>query len=327
MEGRKIARKYNRKGSQVGNLLNPVRGIRDQQARRGKQVVNHARENRIKLRAAQAKNRALQDAKNQKKEDKFVMKRFKDVKSRWVKPDVKKRDQVRDEYIKQRTTEIQTARRAKDTARRQLATSRRSEIENADPIHAPSTAGPNSPPRPDMEDTATLNTARTSRRNNTPGRSKPRVPTRNETAKLAPRSKKDFVKSNLMTAVTSSPPKMAEEDVNKRVVHEDFGSVPVYIQEIKAEMAEQQRLATEKEEREKGCPPGMTRMSDAERLETLEVLKKNKGVGYDELAKLPMSIETPSLIKRKNALERKLEQIEEAIKIFSRTVVWVNEDQ
>jgi hypothetical protein len=58
----------------------------------------------------------------------------------------------------------------------------------------------------------------------------------------------------------------------------------------------------------------------------LEVLKKNKLVGYEELAKLPMTIETPSLKKRKNTLERKLEQIEEAIKIFSRSVVWVQED-
>jgi hypothetical protein len=39
-----------------------------------------------------------------------------------------------------------------------------------------------------------------------------------------------------------------------------------------------------------------------------------------------MTIETPSLKKRKNTLERKLEQIEEAIKIFSRSVVWVQED-
>ena len=58
----------------------------------------------------------------------------------------------------------------------------------------------------------------------------------------------------------------------------------------------------------------------------MEVLKKNKLVGYEELAKLPMTIETPSLKKRKNTLERKLEQIEEAIKIFSRSVVWVQED-
>ena len=64
--------------------------------------------------------------------------------------------------------------------------------------------------------------------------------------KLAPRSKKDFVKSNLMSAVTSSPPKPFAEDVTQRVVHEDYGTVPIYIQERKAEMAEVTRLAEEK---------------------------------------------------------------------------------
>ena len=319
MEGRAIARKYNRKGSQVGNCLNPVRGIRDQQKRNGQKVVNHAQKNRLKLRETQAKNRALADAKNQKKQDKFVMKRFKDVKSRWVKPDVESRDKQRDEYIKQRSQEIQTARQAKDTARRTLATSRRAEIENAPPSRAPSTIAPNSPQAPPASSQSTA-------RRNTPTR-KARVPTRSEITKLAPRSKKDFVKSNLMSAVTSSPPKPFAEDATQRVVHEDYGTVPIYIQERKAEMAEVTRLAEEKAEREKGCPPGMSRMSDPERLQTLEVLKKNKAVGYDELAKLPMTVETPSLKKRKNGLERKLEQIEEAIKIFSRSVVWVNEDE
>ena len=73
-------------------------------------------------------------------------------------------------------------------------------------------------------------------------------------------------------------------------------------------------------------PPCMTRMSEDERVETLAVLMKNKEVGYQELAKLPMTVETPSLRRRKADLERKLEQIDDAIKIFSRECVWVQED-
>ena len=316
-EGRRISRKYNKKGSQVGNLLNPVRGIRDQRSRNGKPVVNHARENLRKMRETQANNRALLDAKNRPKEDKFVMKRFKDVKSRWVKPDVKARDRKKEEYVQKRAEEIATARQSKETARRALATSRRNEIsENNDPSQ------PSAPSSPVGAGAAPP--AATTRRHSPS--SKPRVPRRNEVTKLAPRSKKDFVKTNLISACTSSPPRAVEANPTQADVHEDFGTVPVYIQEIKAEMAEATRLAEEKAEREKDCPPGMTRMSEEERLNTLEVLKKNKLVGYDELAKLPMTIETPSLVKRKNGLERKLEQIEEAIKIFSRSVVWVQED-
>jgi hypothetical protein len=320
-EGRRIARKYNKKGSQVGNLLNPVRGIRDRQARQGRAVVNHARENIRNMRATQAKNRALQDAKNKPKAKKFVMKRFKDVKSRWVKPDVKERDRKKEEYVQKRTEEIATARLKNETARRDLATARRAVVqsENNDPAVAPSAlAAPSSPILP------SLSTSTAGRRS--PGTNKPRVPRRNEITKLAPRSKKDFVQANLIAAITQKSPRREDAANDQPQVHEDYGVVPVYIQEIKATMAEQKQAEEEKAEREKGCPPGMTRMSEQERIETLEVLKKNKLVGYAELAKLPMTIETPSLVKRKNGLERKLEQIEEAIKIFSRSVVWVQED-
>ena len=102
--------------------------------------------------------------------------------------------------------------------------------------------------------------------------------------------------------------------------------MPTYIRERQQAAAEAERAAAEKAEREKGCPPGMTRMSEEERVETLAVLMKNKEVGYQELAKLPMTVETPSLRRRKADLERKLEQIDDAIKIFSRECVWVQED-
>ena len=78
-EGRRIARKYNSKGSAVGDLLNPVRGIRDAQARRGRVPVNHAKENLRALRETQRRNRELRERQQNKKDHKFVMKRFKDV--------------------------------------------------------------------------------------------------------------------------------------------------------------------------------------------------------------------------------------------------------
>ena len=39
---------------------------------------------------------------------------------------------------------------------------------------------------------------------------------------------------------------------------------------------------------------------------------------------LPLRIETPSQIRRKNALEAKLQEIEEAIKVFDKTRVYVH---
>ena len=57
MDASRIARKYNKKGSAVGDLMNPVRGIRDIQRRRGIEPRNHARENLRILREKQQENR------------------------------------------------------------------------------------------------------------------------------------------------------------------------------------------------------------------------------------------------------------------------------
>lgn len=70
-------------------------------------------------------------------------------------------------------------------------------------------------------------------------------------------------------------------------------------------------------------PEGMRMMSDEERLDTLAVLDTNRSEVETELQKLPFFVETPSQIRLKNQLERRLGEIEEAKKIFSRPKVLV----
>ena len=83
LEGTKISKKYRRTGSQFGDLLNPSRGIRDDQRRRGIKPVNHMRRNQQILREKEENNRRLkqQQADSQQKQ-KFVLKQFRDVKSK-----------------------------------------------------------------------------------------------------------------------------------------------------------------------------------------------------------------------------------------------------
>lgn len=64
-------------------------------------------------------------------------------------------------------------------------------------------------------------------------------------------------------------------------------------------------------------------MSDDERLETLAILSSNRVEVEAELQQLPFVIETPSAVKHKNRLEKRLQEIEEARKIFSRPKVLV----
>ena len=90
MDASRIARKYNKKGSAVGDLMNPVRGIRDVQRRRGIEPRNHARENIRILREKQQENRERRQQKADAKPRKFKMKRFQDVKPRVAQNDSKK---------------------------------------------------------------------------------------------------------------------------------------------------------------------------------------------------------------------------------------------
>lgn len=64
-------------------------------------------------------------------------------------------------------------------------------------------------------------------------------------------------------------------------------------------------------------------MGDDERTETLAVLEKNKEEVEDALSKLPFVVKIPSQVRMKNQLERRLHEIEEATKIFSRPKVLV----
>ena len=76
--------------SQVADCLNPIRGIRDQQRRAGKEPVDFARKHREALRAMETKNRDVKSKRAgsaaKKKADRFTLKKFDGVKSRLHSP-------------------------------------------------------------------------------------------------------------------------------------------------------------------------------------------------------------------------------------------------
>ena len=139
----------------------------------------------------------------------------------------------------------------------------------------------------------------------------------------APRSQTNYVSNNARTVINARPVRHEEE--RKESKHKDFGHVPAYLEERKARMAEMeaQRIANA---RDPGCPPGMTLMPEEERLETLRVLRATLDDVKGQMQRLPLTIETPSQIRRKNALEAKFKEVEDAVKIFSRTKVFVRDD-
>jgi len=105
---------------------------------------------------------------------------------------------------------------------------------------------------------------------------------------------------------------------------DDYGKVPDYLIDRKIEMAqeaERRRLA--QADASSGIPSGMVVMSEDDRIKTLDILKSNMSVVMNELARFSVVVETISQINRKQALEDRLKQIEDAINVFSRKTVYV----
>ncbi|KAL7978868.1 hypothetical protein Chor_013357 [Crotalus horridus] len=73
-------------------------------------------------------------------------------------------------------------------------------------------------------------------------------------------------------------------------------------------------------------PPGHAMMPENQRLETLKNLKETQQKLLKEFLLLPVRIDTLSVQTRRVSLEKKLSQIEEALKIFSRPKVFIKLD-
>eukprot|EP00899_Mesostigma_viride_P025165 jgi/Mesvir1/5833/Mv00628-RA.1 len=131
--------------------------------------------------------------------------------------------------------------------------------------------------------------------------------------------RRDYVAMNKSAAVEpKARPAPASNPKEALLANQkDFGKVPKYLQERKQEMqAEAERRRAE--DAEEKCPPGMRLLPEEERLQTLATLEENKRRVDQEIQSLPFVIETPSQKRRQADLERRLLEIEQARKLFSR---------
>ncbi|XP_025920020.1 enkurin domain-containing protein 1 isoform X2 [Apteryx rowi] len=146
----------------------------------------------------------------------------------------------------------------------------------------------------------------------------------------------DFIKHNARNAKraplrrSQSLQTLAELLEQKHREQEEYntkqkGHVPQYLLERKElwrrQLEEQQRNLPDPD-----TPPGHTMMPEGQRLETLSNLKQSQEQLVKDLVMLPVRADTLSIQKRRMELERKLSQIEEALKIFSRPKVFIKLD-
>ncbi|KFQ54289.1 Enkurin domain-containing protein 1, partial [Nestor notabilis] len=146
----------------------------------------------------------------------------------------------------------------------------------------------------------------------------------------------DFIKHNARSAKRAmlrrslSEQALAELLQQKHQEQEDYntkqkGHVPQYLLERK-ELWRREREERLRNLPDPNMPPGHTMMPEDQQLETLRSLKQNQEQLVKDLVMLPVRADTLSVQKRRVELERKLSQIEEAIKIFSRPKVFIKLD-
>ena len=155
-----------------------------------------------------------------------------------------------------------------------------------------------------------------------PSPRKSSVPRANEMNELAPRQNSDFILRNKAKALAMQAKNRKADYEEDPVKHSEYGRVPEYLEERKAQWQEQ---AAERRRNapDPSCPPGMVCMPEQERISTLETLQQSKRECMNQLQHLPFVIETPTMIKKQQNLELKLREIENAIGIFSRPKVYV----
>eukprot|EP00877_Chromochloris_zofingiensis_P007501 jgi/Chrzof1/3003/Cz12g07200.t1 len=140
-------------------------------------------------------------------------------------------------------------------------------------------------------------------------------------------SGRNFVEENKVTAAATCKPAKAEQrtdDPEAFLQKRDYGRVPEYLLERKMQLAEEYD-AVQAAKQAALIPAGMRMLPEEERLETLAILEQNRSEVERHLQALPITIETPSQIRRKDELERRIAEIENAAKIFRRPNVLVHE--
>lgn len=318
--------------------------------RRGQQPKDHARDNVLAIREAQ---RQLQIRKEEEEElaeaenRRFKLAQFEGVEARFMTAAEKAAEGASKKQFLKRTSSMGPPPRPTKPhqARPSVKPPVPKVVEAAPRVHARTLAPP-----------ASRNTRITRA---------PSVP--HSVAPLAPQaepSARNFIRDNAREAVRTQRSKAPE--AAEPALPESFGRTPEYLERRKAEWAEQERRRLEEEERVKGCPDGMMLLPEAERVETLEALRKNilaspcartrrlRGAACllacpgcprcfvasltrsrarpapeeevrQQLMRMPLVVETRTQIKRKETLEAKLSEVEDAIRIFSRPKVFVKQ--
>eukprot|EP00389_Voromonas_pontica_P009889 GDKH01015024.1.p1 GENE.GDKH01015024.1~~GDKH01015024.1.p1 ORF type:complete len:309 (-),score=37.73 GDKH01015024.1:204-1130(-) len=294
-------------GSQMDSVIRPVNGVREEMLRRGVNPKDFAKQNVSLLKQAQERNRHIRNLhEEQASQEPFVMSRFKTAK-----PLV---------YEQPRGVSTENARPFLKAHSGNVAGSvpigkRASPAEAAGelPVSAiQSSAGAKLRPKP-----------------------RPTVPRASEALPVTRQpNNKDYIRDNARRAVQLDskpgdaprvPARLQVAPPDRAELHPEFGRLPKYIEQFRSDETDK-KLRAEAEAARRAIPDGYRVLGEAERLETLATLQKKREEVEKEAGRLPLRIETVGQKRRQAELQRRLDELDGAVKVFEKKTVLVELD-
>ena len=135
---------------------------------------------------------------------------------------------------------------------------------------------------------------------------------------------KNFIAANALSVIHTAPPS-TQPAPEPTPLHSAYGRVPLYLQQRKAE-AEEKRERAREEKAARAVPAGMRRVGEEEREATLARLRQSRDEAERQVMRLPLRCETVSRRRQKEEAEHRLQDIEDAIALFSKKVVYITLD-
>ena len=158
--------------------------------------------------------------------------------------------------------------------------------------------------------------------------SKPPIPTKDDFPFLLPKINKNYVKENIKLITDNKVPQKKYVNYFNNInntseeKHKNFGKVPKYIKKFEQER-EHERQEKIRKQMELKYPKGTRLLSEEERIQTLNSLKKAQIENSLILEKMPITNRTFKLQQKREELMRKLSEIDKAIEMFSKKQVFV----
>ena len=136
--------------------------------------------------------------------------------------------------------------------------------------------------------------------------------------------KKNFVLENkkILSDKYKIPSHVKPPKPKENPFHKSYGKTPKYIQNMKIAQEFKKEIENKLKE-EKNYPKGTRLLSENERIKTLNGLNESKKELLEQIEKLPISMRTVAVNHKRDELFKKLDEIEDAIKMFERKKVFV----